>query len=443
MSSDIELEDLSLDRPEEYPSSEIMSRKSLKTEVSHDDADMYSAIFTAINADEVREKKSNIPPSAHSDVPLWKHIFATIGDVLITLSLLLLLKLELITDVGGAVEHSVFAFIMLTYYFIDYWYLPRVTGFTISRWVLGYEVVRGDLRKARVFDILKYHIVHILLGFGSLGIVPALSILIRKDSRSPHELAGGMVSRQKRSRFQVIRLITPLLITIYFLFASIEAGAEYLYKEVAIPHKILMYHDTNHGGGYAVETLPIAGENIEYEDSVNIVNSLYFIGVDSSNVAITESTVVISEDTFSYRITREQLDPAELLRDNIKWIVPHSWNVEELFSLYYFPLRQEVESSSKLLNPMANLKHLYSGLYCANPGGDYIMNTYCSQESGIIVTENGKGLYRWSRAIDNSDIVIFDLYEGNHRRRIKFRGTTVMSGVSTQYLINNIFYKSN
>ncbi len=71
------------------------------------------------------------------------------------------------------------------------------------------------------------------------------------------------------------------------------------------------------------------------------------------------------------------------------------------------------------------------------------MNTYCSQESGIIVTENGKGLYRWSSAIDNSDIVIFDLYEGNHRRRIKFRGTTEMNGESTQYLINNIWYKSN
>ena len=104
-------------------------------------------------------------------------------------------------------------------------------------------------------------------------------------------------------------------------------------------------------------------------------------------------------------------------------------------------LRQEREGASKLLNPMANMKHLYSGIYCANRGGDRVMSTYCAIEAGIIETTNGKGLYRWSRAVDNSDLIVFDLFEDNYRYRVKFRGTNVTEE-SSRYLLNNIWYKN-
>ncbi len=60
MSLDIELEDLGADLPKENPTSKTPVEPPSRRDSLYDDSEMYSAIFTAVNASEANEKKSAV-----------------------------------------------------------------------------------------------------------------------------------------------------------------------------------------------------------------------------------------------------------------------------------------------------------------------------------------------------------------------------------------------
>lgn len=353
-----------------------------------------------------------------SDVSLKRRIAALILDGLILGTLWFLLSTG--TNYLRTLDTFEFAicfFSLLVYIFWDFWYFPYLTGFTLSRWLMGYSIQGRDGKNPSLPALFKRGLVLWAINFLLIDIVSLFSILIRKDNRAIHDVFSSTVTRKRNVPFRSFRIFITLLILIIFVLSGLNVMFSSAFLAFVLPTKV-EYNLDYAGSPGVVYGTPIKNNRL-IKAKASVPDSPFHLCLESSDTAIfSDSYLYLNRREIRIRYEKRPEKyycvPDSIIEKHFKY-VPKSWKSEDLYDLANNPSRVYLGRSQKLLQPVSSIRFMVANVFdaLAIPRSLLVKMSDSHTENVIItgkVLGQGHGIYAWIEDPENSlTKVLFEL----------------------------------
>jgi len=365
--------------------------------------------------------------SLRSNVALWRRILTTLSDIFIYFSSLVLLGLEERYLTTPLLIFSIF------YFFLNFWYLPRYTGYTISHWLFGYQILRNDQSCPLWNDLLKRNVTMGILNKITFGLLDTIVLLIRKDKRTLHDMASGMTPKRVTSQFRFLRVVLVVSIAVISLLTTVKYVVEQISVTYVDPVKYERWYEIEELHSLSVD-LPLTSDTTLSFDTLIFPETNFYLLVDTSTVILGDSFIVVNSDTMNYEnwsienahlTTASEYETSSFIE---KFLSLQVWTIEELFRDF----NQFPEEDISLFNPERHLRKMVSGII----GAIALPSLNDVVQRGTIST-NGTGNYYYLENENLHKSIVIDIWQENDFNSLFFHGTNI-SQENARYILEHI-----
>lgn len=394
-----------------------------------------------------------------SNVPLWRRAGALLLDSLF---------LSFVVIIAELCQWNYWITLAI-YSAIDFIIIPHKTGYTLSRWIVGYTIqsIQGNycrigsllIRSLLIFTLVYlapvicfflylvyidrfpwFDLFIIVTLLANFALFP-LFYFTRKDRRFIYEIVTKtQVSRSEPSQ-KSLRLLSISLIVYLFISFTAYRGAQGVYHTYIFPliqqwkdevTTIEKYH-----------TLPISGNT---NNLFSIPNTPFKLSIDDSIIFnYTDSILTINHDsfkiqlyssTFPHPLRTDSLEPEEHRRIQlIETILGEKRNtatqIQYLLETAFFK-----EPAFSLLNPRKTARQIFS--YLNSYPFTLLKVAKIPIRKGII-TNNEVAFFIYSINKNADHVLVFSCYKDNQNYDILFHQLgDLESDASINYIIENI-----
>lgn len=181
--------------------------------------------------------RNQIPKSiiAKSDVPIWRRVISgLVGPFNPIIIALYWWMYRYVSDLPARWVLYVFLPLIL----IEHIFVFKYTGFTASRYLMGYKVVRFPDKKALTFVRVVFRgLVNTIIEGLLFNLSSLASVLIRKDRRAVHDFASGTVAVKANVplRNRLILAYSYIFVVVFFLtnIVLVEMDSSFIMPKIA------------------------------------------------------------------------------------------------------------------------------------------------------------------------------------------------------------------
>ncbi len=356
-----------------------------------------------------------------SDVALRRRISATILNQLFYIIIIVLLGIEK--------DLQILLITFVLYQFFNYWYLPHFTGYTISHWIMGYKIFENDQSNPSWVGLLKRNIIFGISNRISIGLIDVFTLLFRKDKKTLHDIVSAISPKRVTAELRFLRYFLALSIAVLGTLSLIKMSGDEFYDTFIYPQKVAMKTELNERNFLEV-SLPLVQDTLSDYDTLTFPDSKFYILAQPITFSISDSNIIINNDTVNFRCERSVAHPMDAFNDsNIASQILSDiklWNTEELIQSFYY------DQKPSLLHPFEYYKKLYAGLI-----GAMIFPKFNDAVQSGFVKKNGHGHYAFVIKENGMKQIVFEIWRKNELNSL-ILWSKEASETDMRYLLENI-----
>lgn len=370
-----------------------------------------------------------------SDVSFWRRLFAFIFDSLIGASILIFFYL-FIEPVVSSEDLSFILFIILvfSYIFIDYWILPNKTGFTISRWIFGYQILETNDKFPRIITLFKRGLALWVINFLTIDIASLFTIIIRKDKRAVHDILSKTKTKRTIKRLLFLRLILITFLITFMYLGGIKAALKSFSTSFVTPQIECLEEDLKSKSSIInLKEIPIEKGIEKYY----IKNSKFYIYNRNNEITTSDSGIIFNDLDIKVKTSNLRINFAKDY-NTLKWLpfnnffskIFSMWSSEELIRLTLEEANIDLLKRLPLTQPIKNVKRVYANFFLST-----ISRNYKNSIQQGYVHSPSSGFYAWIMS-EKYNVVTFDLLEADTMNNILYVMPHNRKDIA-MYLLNN------